>query len=126
MPYLTNENINYLIKMKTDTAIFAQLSMSKFFNFAPENSRGDPFLIQTSVTTVMAGNRARALRKGRDASNQKRIIKLADDEMSKAQACEEMILYERPLSGTIHASQQNQAQYPPPPLTSLHEFERAL
>ena len=50
--------------MKTDTITFATLAIAKHFNFANENSRGDPFLIQTSVAgNILAGNRARALRK---------------------------------------------------------------
>ena len=67
VPYLTNDNVNYLIKMKTDTTIFATMAIARHFNFAPENSRGDPFLIQTSVSgNIIAGNRARALRKGKE------------------------------------------------------------
>lgn len=64
---MTNDNKNYLLKMKTDTIGFANLAIAKHFNFAPENSRGDPFLIQASVGgNIIAGNRARALRKGKD------------------------------------------------------------
>ncbi len=96
--------------MKTDTAVFASMSIAKYFNFAPEGgSRGDPFLIQTSVTgNIIAGNRARALRanKGKDGATErliKRTIPLAEDDMSKARACEEMIQYERPESSTVAA-----------------------
>jgi len=43
------------------------MAIGKHFNFAAETSRGDPFLIQTSVSgNIVAGNRARALRKGKD------------------------------------------------------------
>jgi hypothetical protein len=84
--------------MKTDTICFANLSISKHFNFAPENSRGDPFLIQASVSgNIIAGNRARALRKGKEGQTLKRTLPLAEDDMTKAKACEEMILYERPV-----------------------------
>ena len=87
--------------MKTDTTIFAAMTIAKHFNFAPENSRGDPFLIQTSVSgNIIAGNRARALRKGKEGQQIKRTIPLAEDDMGKAKACEEMILYERPISST--------------------------
>ena len=101
VPYLTNENVNYLLKMKTDTIVFASMTIGKYFNFAPENSRGDPFLIQTSVSgNIIAGNRARAIRKGKEGQLIKRTIPLGDDDMGKAKACEEMILYERPVSST--------------------------
>ena len=68
VPYLNNDNVNYLLKMKSDTAGFATMAIGRHFNFAPEsNSRGDPFLIQASVSgNIVAGNRARALRKGKD------------------------------------------------------------
>ena len=79
--------------------MFVSMTIGKYFNFAPENSRGDPFLIQTSVSgNIIAGNRARAIRKGKAGENIKRVIALAEDDMSKAKACEEMILYERPVS----------------------------
>ena len=85
------------MKMKSDTAILSTLPLAKYFNFASEGSRGDPFLIQTSVSgNIIAGNRARALRanKGKDGASErliKRTIPLGDDDMSKARACEEMI-----------------------------------
>ena len=105
MPYLTDDNVNYLLKMKSDTSVFATLALGRYFNFATETSRGDPFLIQASVSgNIVAGNRARALKKGRDAN--KRTIPLADEDMNKAKACEEMILYERPLSGSQKSSLQ--------------------
>jgi len=67
VPYLTADNKNYLLKMKTDTNSFVNMSIAKHFNFAAENSRGDPFLIQASVNSnIVAGNRARALRKGKE------------------------------------------------------------
>ena len=67
MPYLTDDNQNYLLKMKNDTQQFATMAIARYFNFASENSRGDPFLIQTSVSgNIVAGNRARALRKGKE------------------------------------------------------------
>mmetsp|Transcript_3638 Transcript_3638/g.4869 ORF Transcript_3638/g.4869 Transcript_3638/m.4869 type:complete len:89 (-) Transcript_3638:124-390(-) len=84
--------------MKTDTIQFANLQIGKHFNFADAHSRGDPFLIQTSVAgNIVAGNRARALRKGKEGQG-KRTLPLAEDDMSKAKACEEMILYERNVS----------------------------
>lgn len=99
VPYLTSQNVNYLLKIKTDTACFASLPISKHFNFAPEGARSDPFLIQTSVSgNIVAGNRARALRKGKEGGSLKRTLPLGEDDMSKAKACEEMILYERPFS----------------------------
>ena len=94
--------MNYLLKMKSDTTVFATMTIGKHFNFAPENSRGDPFLIQTSVSgNIIAGNRARAIRKGKEGQAIKRTIPLAEDDMSKAKACEEMILYERPVSAKV-------------------------
>jgi hypothetical protein len=47
-PFLTFDNINYLIKMKSDTSHFYQLEISKYFNFS-ENGRSDPFLITPSL-----------------------------------------------------------------------------
>jgi hypothetical protein len=43
IPYLTADNVNYLLKMKTDTIDFAKLGISQHFNFGDQ--RGDPFLI---------------------------------------------------------------------------------
>ena len=102
--------------MKTDTISFATLAIAKHFNFANENSRGDPFLIQTSVAgNMVAGNRARALRKEKLQSFVKRILPLAEDDMRKAKACEEMILYERaatniPANPAISPSNTNRKQ----------------
>ena len=82
--------------MKTDTIDFARLTIAKHFNFADAQSRGDPFLIQTSVTgNAVAGKGLRALKKGKVEGQTKRTIPLTEDEMNKATACEEMILYER-------------------------------
>ena len=72
------------------------MKVARWFNFAPEGSRGDPFLIQTSVSgNIVAGNRARALRAANKGTGSerfiKRVIPLAEDDMSKARACEEMI-----------------------------------
>jgi len=87
--------------MKTDTITFATLTISKHFNFANENSRGDPFLIQTSVAgNIVPGNRARGLRKEKQQAFTKRTLPLAEEDMRKAKACEEMILYERAATGT--------------------------
>lgn len=65
------ESVNYLIKMKTDTLNFATLEpIAKHFNFAAVNSRGDPFLIQTSVSgNIVAGSKAiKAMRKQNQTS----------------------------------------------------------
>ena len=125
--------------MKGDTTVFATLAMGRHFNFAPENSRGDPFLIQTSVSGhIVAGNRARAIRKGKEAQSTKRCIPLAEDDMSKAKACEEMILYERPISqgknqaSPVNASKKDLGQpavkqrHPEPQFSALKEFETAV
>ena len=49
--------------MKHDTAVFATLPLAKYFNFVGEGQRGDPFLIQTSVSgNIVAGNKIRAIK----------------------------------------------------------------
>lgn len=47
LPFLTNEGINYLLKMKDDTYDFNQLFSNQFINFSDKNC--DPFLIQASM-----------------------------------------------------------------------------
>jgi hypothetical protein len=44
VPYLTIDNINYLLKMKTDMLDFAKMPFAQYFNFS-DGARGDPFLI---------------------------------------------------------------------------------
>ena len=123
--------------MKTDTIVFASMTIGKYFNFAPENSRGDPFLIQTSVSgNIIAGNRARAIRKGKEGQSIKRTIPLGDDDMGKARACEEMILYERPVSSTSKPTSaspgitgrndEKDEDLVKSQISSLKEFESAL
>ena len=123
--------------MKTDTIVFASMTIGKYFNFAPENSRGDPFLIQTSVSgNIIAGNRARAIRKGKEGQSIKRTIPLGDDDMGKARACEEMILYERPVSSTSKPTSaspgitgrnnEQDEDLVKSQISSLKEFESAL
>ena len=96
--YLTEKNENYLIKMKHDTSVLATLPLAKYFNFVGEGQRADPFLIQASVSgNIVAGNKIRAIRQ----VNQefiKRTLPLGGEDMTKAKACEEMIMYERPPS----------------------------
>ena len=48
VPFVTNESINYLVKMKNDTSHFHSLEVGKYFNFI-EGGRSDPFLINTSL-----------------------------------------------------------------------------
>ena len=60
----------------------------------------------------MAGNRARALRKGKEGGQGKRTIPLAEDDMSKAKACEEMILYERQVTNAPPQQLQQQMVSP--------------
>ena len=71
--------------------------MSRFFNFAqPPTSqyrRGDPFLISTSMADNTAVGNIRGIRKSRVSSKQ--IIPLTIDEIKKAKACEEMIMFEK-------------------------------
>ena len=125
--------------MKSDTAIFASLPISKHFNFAPETARGDPFLIQTSVSSnIVGGKGARALRKGKEGQDIKRVLPLAADDMSKAKACEEMILYERPFSPQAPPSTSPKNperaktvlattfEFPAPSATVITEFVSAL
>jgi hypothetical protein len=45
--------VNYLAKMKTDTAHFATLEMAKFFSFC-DRTRSDPFLISPGMPTKQA------------------------------------------------------------------------
>ena len=118
---------------------FATLAITRPFNFANENSRGDPFLIQTSVSgNILAGNRARALRKEKQNAWVKRTLPLAEEDMRKAKACEEMILYERaavnnPSNATINVNQvhsphssNRQSGTTIPKETTLQEFENAV
>jgi hypothetical protein len=49
---------------------------------------------------IIAGNRVRAIRKGKEGQAIKRTLPLAEDEMGKAKACEEMIQYERPVTSS--------------------------
>ena len=42
---MTGQNVNYLLKMRSDTSHYSTLAIGKHFNFASESSRGDPFLI---------------------------------------------------------------------------------
>ena len=86
--------------MKHDTTILATLTLAKYFNFVGEGQRADPFLIQASVSgNVVAGNKIRAIKqRGQDVI--KRTLPLGDEDMTKAKACEEMIMYERPPSAT--------------------------
>lgn len=118
---------------------FATLAITRHFNFANENSRGDPFLIQTSVSgNILAGNRARALRKEKQNAWVKRTLPLAEEDMRKAKACEEMILYERaavnnPSNATINVNQvhsphssNRQSGTTIPKETTLQEFENAV
>lgn len=116
------------------------MAIGKHFNFTAETSRGDPFLIQTSVSgNIVAGNRARALRKGKDGQQViKRTLPLAEDDMNKAKACEEMILYERPVNSAqqpvaspINTARKDggqlQPEMPSPPnVQTLLEFENAV
>lgn len=78
--------------------MFATLPLAKYFNFASSGQKGDPFLIQASVSgNIVAGNKIRAI-KQRGQEFIKRVLPLGDEDMTKAKACEEMILYERPPS----------------------------
>ena len=133
--YLTAQNENYLIKMKHDTTIFATLAISKYFNFVGEGQRADPFLIQASVSgNIVAGNKIRAIKqRGNDII--KRSLPLGDEDMTKAKACEEMIMYERPVSATANKSGGQVSKrsetsslyvFPPPSTVVLVEFEKAV
>lgn len=52
---------------------------------------------------VVAGNKIRAI-KQREGDIIKRTLPLGDEDMTKAKACEEMIMYERPVSAAISKS----------------------
>ena len=82
--------------MKTDCLVFSKLPFAHHFNFA-EGSRGDPFLIQSSVQgNIVAGNDVRAIKRGKVGDyNHKKVLPLAEDDMAKAKACEEMLMFER-------------------------------
>lgn len=57
-PYLTGDNINYLVKMKQDTSGFRDLGIARFFNFS-DTGRGDPLLICPSLqnkNSIAAGS----------------------------------------------------------------------
>eukprot|EP00347_Sterkiella_histriomuscorum_P021246 403334687 len=118
IPYLTSQGINYLVKMKTDTNHFCTLSIAKYFNFS-ESSRVDPFLISCSLqqkSQLAAGSGIRAIKQGKiNKPNDDKIILLVPDNlMSKARACEEVILMERgdlrPAVSSQSVRQVNQQQ----------------
>lgn len=121
--------------MKHDTSIFATLAISKYFNFVGEGQRADPFLIQSSVSgNVVAGNKIRAI-KQREGDIIKRTLPLGDEDMTKAKACEEMIMYERPVSAAVsksggQASTRGEPStiyvFPAPSTVVLGEFEKAV
>ena len=48
MSYLTQENVNYLVKMKTDLSHYANLEIGKYFHFS-DPTKSDPFLITPSL-----------------------------------------------------------------------------
>jgi len=50
-----SNNINYLIKIKSDTSHFCTLDIGKLFNFC-ERTRSDPFLVTAGKTSVAAGS----------------------------------------------------------------------
>lgn len=81
--------------MKTDTIDFGKLAISQYFNFGDQ--RGDPFLIQLSLAgSVVAGSDIRALKMRKDLSK-KQVLPLTEEDVTKAKACEEMIMFERQL-----------------------------
>ena len=95
IPFLTNDNTNYLLKMKYDTLQLSALPIAKYYNLVQESSRGDPFLIHASVAgNIIVGKKVGAMRKGKDMI--KRVLPLQEGDMTKAKACEEMIFYEQP------------------------------
>jgi len=47
-PYLTGDNINYLVKMRQDCNHFKDLGIARYFNFS-DTGRGDPLLICPSL-----------------------------------------------------------------------------
>jgi hypothetical protein len=87
--------------MKTDTLDFINLPFAKHFNFPLPGSgvykRGDPFLIQCSIDSGAGGAGMSSLRGMRKSkSDYKIVIPLRQEEMQKAKACEEMIMFEKP------------------------------
>lgn len=79
--------------MKTDTLEFSKLAISHHFNFGDQ--RGDPFLIQLSLAgSVVAGSNIRGLKIRKELSK-KHVLPLTEDDVTKAKACEEMIMFER-------------------------------
>lgn len=118
LAYLTDEGLNYLIKMRDDTLFFNELFIKEYFNFSETNC--DPFLIQTSVLPkkkIVAGGGIRSLQKKKNEnkegdSGNKITIPLDDQTIQKAKACQEMIMYEKVDDGmaidTNQIKQQNQ------------------
>lgn len=100
IPYLTSEHANYLIKMKSDTTDFSKLTLSQHFNFG--DHRSDPFLVQLSLTDrVVAGADIRGLKQRKD-TQKKQVLPLTEEDVTKARACEEMIMFEKhPVPGAI-------------------------
>ena len=80
--------------MKWDTLAFSKLPIAQHFNFGDQ--RGDPFLIQLSLTgNVVAGGDIRALKQRKEESK-KQVLPLTEEDVTKAKACEEMIMFEKP------------------------------
>lgn len=102
VPYLDGGNTNYLLKMKADTLEFSRLSIKDHFNFG--ESRGDPFLIQLSLSGAVAQGDIRALKQRKEQASKKQVLPLTQDEVTKAKACEEMIMFEKqPVPGSTLA-----------------------
>lgn len=77
---------------------FCKMFANKYFNFSEQNS--DPFLIQTSIfpkKNVAAGSGLRALktRKSTNEGEGKIILPLNEAIITKAKACQEMLMYEK-------------------------------
>ena len=89
MPFLTDQGLNYLLKMRDDTLEFKTLNCSKFFNFSEKNC--DPFLINTSILpkkNLAVGGGIRAMKNQREAGDSDKIIIPLDDQtIQKAKAC---------------------------------------
>ena len=84
------------------------MPFAKHFNFS-DGARGDPFLIQCSVQgNIVAGNDVRAIKRGKqEYALHKKVLPLAEDDMAKAKACEEMIMFERPDPRATQGSTQS-------------------
>ena len=85
LPFITDDGINYLVKMRDDTLNFSKLWIGKFFNFSSHQC--DPFLIQTSILAKKPKVPGRK-NQNTDQDKSKVLIPLSEATIQKAKACQ--------------------------------------